>query len=58
LSSDAAEQHNLFRNEPTEAKALLATLENWLASAPKYLGKAKQRDERVLERLRTLGYIQ
>jgi arylsulfatase A-like enzyme len=58
LSSDPAEQLDRFKKDSPDVKSLLAHLSEWLASAPKYTSVTKPADQRSLERLKTLGYIQ
>ena len=64
LHQDPNEHHDLSREEPEEAAALMDLLEHWRASHPDLLDDKRSADEKLeideetLERLRRLGYIQ
>jgi arylsulfatase A-like enzyme len=58
LASDPGEEHNLYQPGDPRAEALLHSLANWEAGAPRSAVAPSALDRSTLERLRTLGYVQ
>jgi hypothetical protein len=58
LSVDPEEKRNLYSARDPRAIALSGRLERWAAAMPSLEHGSKQVDERVIERLKSLGYTQ
>lgn len=62
LSKDPTEQRNVLADNPEVAKELQTALVRWLATTPRFDGKAttdlKQLDQRTQDMLRGLGYLE
>jgi arylsulfatase A-like enzyme len=58
LSVDPEEKCNLYSARDPRAIALSGRLERWAAAMPSLEHGSKQLDERVIERLKSLGYTQ
>ncbi len=59
LARDPNEQHNLFSgSESVDSSGLLTELDRWLAATPRYDPGGTPLDPEMVERLRSLGYVQ